>query len=132
MNTKLKLTLAVLAGATLGALAIQGLNAQTNPPAYIVVEVDVTDPVKYQEYVNLNTPIVANAGGRFLSRGENQTALDGTPPGRFAIIAFDNMDKANAYRELPAYKAIVRMRDESSKYRSFLVDGIVSGTVGPK
>jgi uncharacterized protein (DUF1330 family) len=129
MITKFKLTLAVLAAVALGAVAIQGLNAQTKPPAYIVVEVDVTDPVKYQAYLNLNTPIVETAGGRFLSRGENQTALDGTPPKRFAIIAFENMDKAKAYRELPGYKAIMKMRDESSKYRSFLVEGTVSATL---
>ena len=39
MNTKYKIALALLAGAGLGAAAIQGLQAQTKPPAYVVVAV---------------------------------------------------------------------------------------------
>jgi uncharacterized protein (DUF1330 family) len=130
MNTKFKLTLAVLAGVALGVTAIQGLNAQTKPLAYIIAEVEVTDAAVYQTYLDRNTPIVQSAGGRFLSRGENQVALDGTPPKRFAIIQFDTMEKAKAYRDLAAYKELIPMRDKSSKYRSFIVDGSVSGTLG--
>ena len=130
MNSKIKLTLAMLAGVVLGATAIQGLNAQSKPLAYIIAEVDVTDAAVYQTYVDRNTPIVQSAGGRFLSRGENLAALDGPAPKRFAIFQFDNMEKAKAYRDLAAYKELIPMRDKSSKYRSFIVEGSVSGTVG--
>jgi uncharacterized protein (DUF1330 family) len=130
MNSKIKLTLAMLAGVVLGATAIQGLNAQTKPLAYIIAEVDVTDAAVYQTYVDRNTPIVQSAGGRFLSRGENLAALDGPAPKRFAIFQFDNMEKAKAYRDSAAYKELIPVRDRSSKYRSFIVEGSVSGTVG--
>jgi len=130
MNSKIKLTLAVLAGVVLGATAIQGLNAQSKPLAYIIAEVDVTDAAVYQTYVDRNTPIVQSAGGRFLSRGENLAALDGMAPKRFAIFQFDNMEKAKAYRDSAAYKELIPVRDRSSKYRSFIVEGSVSGTVG--
>ena len=36
-------TLAMLAGVALGAIAVQTLHAQTKPPVYYVAEVDVTD-----------------------------------------------------------------------------------------
>jgi uncharacterized protein (DUF1330 family) len=130
MNTKFKLTLALLAGIALGATAIQGLNAQSKPLAYIIAEVEVTDATVYQTYLDRNTPIVQSAGGRFLSRGENLIALDGTPPKRFAIFQFENVEKAKAYRDLAAYKEIIPIRDKGSKYRSFIVDGTVSGTLG--
>src|SRR5713226_7746175 len=129
MNTKFKLTLAALAGVALGATAIQGLNAQTKPLGYIIAEVEVTDPAVYQTYLDRNTPLVASAGGRILSRGEKIVALDGTPPKRFAIFVFDSVEKAQAYRDLPAYKEIMPIRDKGSKYRSFIVDGSVSGTL---
>src|SRR6266851_5195886 len=129
MNTKFKLTLAALAGVALGATAIQGLNAQTKPLGYIIAEVEVTDPAVYQTYLDRNTPLVASAGGRFLSRGEKIVALDGTPPKRFAITVFDSMEKAQAYRALPAYKEIMPIRDKGSKFRSFIVEGSVSGTL---
>ena len=132
MNTKFKLTLAVLAGVTIAATAIQGLNAQSKPLAYLVTEIDVTDPAVYQTYVDRNTPIIAAAGGRWLVRGENVVALegDGPAPKRFAIAVFDTMEQAQAYRASAAYREIVPMRDKSSKYRAFLAEGSVNTTVG--
>jgi uncharacterized protein (DUF1330 family) len=129
MKTKSKLTLAVLAGAVLGAAAIQGLNAQGKPLAYYVSEIDVTDPAVYQTYLDKNTPLIESMGGRFLTRGGKIVALDGTPPKRFAIAVFDSMEKAQAYRDSAAYKAIIPIRDKSSKFRSFLAEGSVSGTL---
>jgi uncharacterized protein (DUF1330 family) len=130
MNTKLKLTLALLAGVALGVTAIQGLEAQTKPLAYIVADVEVTDPAGYQTYVDRNTPIVAAAGGRFITRGEKIVPLDGPAPKRFAIIAFDSMEQAQAYRASAAYKDTIAIRDKSSKYHSFIAEGSVSSVVG--
>ena len=130
MRTRTQLTLAVLAGAALCGAALQGLNAQSKPLAYIVAEVEVTDPGAYQTYLDRNTPLVASAGGRYLTRGEKIIALDGAPPKRFAIIAFDSVEKAQAYRELPAYKEIMPLRDKGARFRSFIAEGSVSGTLG--
>jgi hypothetical protein len=77
MNKKTQLTLGLLAGVGLCSAAIQGLNAQSKPLAYIVAEVEVTDPAVYQTYLDRNTPLVVSAGGRYLSRGEKIVALDG-------------------------------------------------------
>jgi uncharacterized protein (DUF1330 family) len=129
MNTKSKLTLAVLAGVALGATAIQGLNAQTKPLAYYVSDIDVTDAAVYQSYLDKNTPLIQAMGGRFLTRGGKIVALDGTPPKRFAIAVFDSMEKAQAYRDSAAYKEIIPIRDKSSKFHSFLAEGSVSGTL---
>jgi uncharacterized protein (DUF1330 family) len=130
MNTKFKLTLAVLAGVALGVMAIQGLNAQTKPLAYLVSEIEVTNPAVYQTYVDRNTPIVAAAGGRFITRGEKIVALDGPAPKRFAITVFDSMEQAQAYRASAAYKELIPIREKSSKYRAFLAEGSVSTAVG--
>ena len=51
MNTKYKIALGVLAGAALGAAAVQGLHAQAKPPVYFVAEIDVMDQEAYgKEY----------------------------------------------------------------------------------
>jgi uncharacterized protein (DUF1330 family) len=132
MDTKLKLTLAVLAGVAIGATAIHGLNAQTKPLAYLVTEIDVTDAAVYQTYVDRNTPLVAAAGGRWLVRDEKVIALegDGAAPKRFAIAVFDTVEQAQTKRASAAYKEIVPMRNKSSKYRAFIAEGSVSTTVG--
>lgn len=130
MTTKLKLTLALLASVALGVTAIQGLQAQTKPLAYIVTDIEVTDPAVYQTYVDRNTPIVAAAGGHFITRGEKIVSLDGLAPKRFAITVFDSMEQAQAYRASAAYKEIIPIRDKSSKFHSFIVEGSVSSVVG--
>ncbi len=131
MNTKFKLTLAVLAGVTIAATAIQGLNAQSKPLAYLVTEIDVTDPAVCQTYVDRNTPIIAAAGGRWLVRGENVVALEGT--GRRPNVSpspYSTPGASAGYRASAAYREIVPMRDKSSKYRAFLAEGSVNTTVG--
>jgi uncharacterized protein (DUF1330 family) len=130
MNTNIRMTLAAAAGVAVCAVTIQAVNAQTKPMAYIIAEVEVTDPGTYQTYLDRNTPLVASAGGRYLSRGENIIALDGTPPKRYAILAFDTVEMVQAYRDLPAYKEIMPLRDKGAKFRSFIVEGSVSGTLG--
>jgi len=52
MNSKYKMTLAVLVGAALGATVVQGLHAQAKPPVYTVTEIDVRNVDAYvKEYV---------------------------------------------------------------------------------
>jgi hypothetical protein len=41
MNRSVTIGLAMLAGAALGAAAVEGLHAQAKPPVYQVVEIDV-------------------------------------------------------------------------------------------
>ena len=72
-------SLAVLVGAALGAVTVQGLRAQAQPPVYVVAEIDVTDPATYQTYVERNGALVQSFGGRFLARGGKTEAISNTP-----------------------------------------------------
>ncbi|HYR55193.1 MAG TPA: DUF1330 domain-containing protein, partial [Myxococcaceae bacterium] len=38
-------------------------------PAYVVVEIEVTDAVKYEKYKQLAPPSIRKYGGRYLVRG---------------------------------------------------------------
>ena len=114
MRTMLKLTLATFAGVAMGGFAIQVINAQSKPPAYFVAEIDVTDPAVYKTYVERNTSVVNAHGGRFLVRGGKTTAMDGEPPKRVVIIAWENEDKARAWYTSAAYKELFETRQPSS------------------
>ena len=37
-------------------------------PAYVLIDADVTDPVRYKEYLRLGDVAMEAAGGRFLAR----------------------------------------------------------------
>jgi uncharacterized protein (DUF1330 family) len=126
MNIRYKIALAMLAGAGLGAAAIQGLNAQTKPPAYVVVAVrSIKDADAFKTgVVDKSTPAaLATAGGRYVVRSRTITSLDGTPPQRFVLIAFDSVEKAQAWSNLPATKEISAARMKSTDSLSFIVEG---------
>ena len=118
-------SLAVLAGAALGAVAVHGLRAQAKPPVYVVAEIDVTDPATYQTYVDRNGALVQSFGGRFLARGGKTEMIAGPPTrGRVAIYTFESMEKMQAWRDSAQYKELIAIRDQSSTFRSFAVEGL--------
>jgi uncharacterized protein (DUF1330 family) len=124
MGRSLTIGLSMLAGAALGAAAVHGLQAQTKPPAYFFAEIDVTDPEAYRTYVERNTSVVNDHGGRFLVRGGKTTAMDGDPPKRIVIIAWENEDKARAWYTSAPYKEITPIRDKAANFRGFIVEGV--------
>ena len=125
MKSTYKLTIALIAGAVLGGVAIQWLHAQAKPPVYVVAEIEVTDPATYQTYVDRNGALVQSFGGRFLARGGKTEAIAGPPPrGRVAIYTFESMEKMQAWRDSAQYKELIAIRDQSSNFRSFAAEGL--------
>ena len=63
MKTRMTVALSILAGATLGAAAIQGLHAQAKPKAYTVIEVEVMDEAALKAHLPPVEAALAAAGG---------------------------------------------------------------------
>ena len=60
----------VLCGAGLGVLAIQALHAQATPPAYAIIEIDVSNPDAFvKEYAPLVQKTLLATGAKYLARG---------------------------------------------------------------
>ena len=125
MKIRYVVTLAAAIGLGLGSVALQGLHAQPKPPVYVVIEIDeITDIDGFKALLEMapsNVVEVKDADGRYLVRTENITALDGTAPKRFLIIAFDNIAKAKAFSDKT--KETAAMRIKTTKSRSFIVEG---------
>lgn len=125
MNTQYTVALAMLAGFSLGALAINGLNAQGKPGAYTVIDISqITDPEAFKQLGPKAGPSAAAAGGHFIARTDNVIALHGDAPKRFVIIAFDSIEKAKAFDTTPAQKEVNAISDTASKSRRFIVEGM--------
>ena len=123
MRQYITVGLAMLAGAALGAAAINKLNAQTAPGAYVVVDISaITNDADFRTLIPKTGPSNAAFGGQFVARTENIVALDGTPPKRFVLIAFDTIDRAKAWFESPAQKEIYTINKRSTNSRTFIVD----------
>ena len=126
MKTHYTVTLAMLAGFGLGAVAVQGLHAQAKPPIYYIAEIDVTNIDAYtKEYAPVAQATIKAAGGRLLAAGQNVTSVEGAPPTkRVAIQVWDSMEKIQAWRNSAEYKKAREIGDKYAKFRAFTVEGL--------
>ncbi len=127
MKLNLKLTLAAaLATACLGTMTAHGIHAQAQPsaPAYVINEIDVTDPTGFAAYATRQGTLIDRFGGKFLARGGKADSVAGAPlPQRITIYVFDSLAKAQAWRDAPEQKELGAIRDKASHFRSFIVEG---------
>ncbi len=126
MNRALALGLAMLAGAALGATAVDRLNAQGKPPgAYAVIDIsEITDADTFtKQLLPKAQPAMAAFGGKFVILTEKITPIDGPAPKRFVVIGFDSVEKAKAWDASPAQKEIDALRGKSTRSRAFIADG---------
>ena len=131
MKTNYKVAVALVAGAAIGGAAIQGLHAQTKPPAYVVIPIlKINDAAAFKAGVtdkaNASTAAVKAQGGHYVVRGQNFTRLDGNPPERLIIIAFDSVGKAQAWQNSAVAKEVTDARIKSTNSLSFIVEGVAN------
>jgi uncharacterized protein (DUF1330 family) len=120
------LPLSVAIGLGFGAFAMRSLHARTtSPPVYVVVEIDeIADANGFEalrQTADATAVEVQFEDGRYFARTEKVTALDGSAPKFFALIAFDNMTKAKSFAD--SMKNTTALRTKATKSRSFIVEG---------
>jgi uncharacterized protein (DUF1330 family) len=94
-------------------------------PAYVVADVEVTDPVAFGEYLKAGPAIVAAYGGQYVARGGAVGVLEGEwAPTRLTIIRFDNAAKARAWIESPEYRPLRDIRHKAAESSIVVVEGI--------
>jgi uncharacterized protein (DUF1330 family) len=92
--------------------------------AYLVADIQVTDPSAYDQYRPLAAASVARFGGRFVVRGGMIDLLEGEPePERIVVIEFPDADTARRWYRSEEYQAALKIRQSASRGRVFLVEG---------
>jgi uncharacterized protein (DUF1330 family) len=116
MKTRFTVALSMLAGAALGAAAVQGLHAQAKPKAYLISETEALDAAAIAAYGPVIRPAIDAAGGRRLNiPGGKTVAFVGDPPKRIAISEWESLEKAQAFVNSEAYKKLIPQRDKAVK-----------------
>jgi uncharacterized protein (DUF1330 family) len=93
--------------------------------AYVVIQVDITDPVKFEEYKAVVPPIIARYGGRYLTRGGAYEVLCGTwPTERTTILEFPTTADAQAWYDSPEYEGPKAIRDQGANVNMVVVEGV--------
>lgn len=92
--------------------------------AYIIVEIDVTDPVGYEEYKKSAGASVEKYGGKYIMRGGKTEVLEGDwKPKRIVVLEFGSMDRAREWLHCEEYAEPRKMRHRTAKTNMILVDG---------
>lgn len=94
-------------------------------PAYVVIEADVRDPVRYEAYKKAGDAALAKHGGRFLARGGSPESLEGDwNPERVVIIEFADRAAARRWYDSPEYHDARKLREGAARFRAVLFDGV--------
>lgn len=92
--------------------------------AYVVVDINVTDPVGYEEYKKLAPPAVALYGGKYLARGGRTETLEGGwSPSRLVILQFDSVEQAKAWLNSPEYREARELRHKTASTNMVVIEG---------
>jgi uncharacterized protein (DUF1330 family) len=93
--------------------------------AYIVVDVNVTNPTLYEDYKKLTPASLVPFDGKFIVRGGAAETLEGEwQPGRFVIIEFPSKQKAKEWWDSALYAPAKALRQATAQTNMILVEGI--------
>lgn len=94
-------------------------------PAYVIVDITVTDLLGYEEYKRLAPAAVALYGGKYLARGGHCETLEGDwHPQRLVILEFENVEKAKAWLNSAEYHPARALRHRYARSNMVVVEGI--------
>ena len=96
--------------------------------AYVIAEIEVTDPDGYAEYAELAGASLLRHGGRFVVRGGPSEVLEGDWAGRIVVLEFDSPEAARAWYDSEDYQACLPIRLRNSKGRMIAVEGVTGGS----
>ena len=124
MNTKSKIVLAAVAGAALGATAIQGLHAQAKLKAYSVGEVELIGASPGDYLPAVRKAIEAAHGHALRTLNGRVVSIEGPPaPKNAAIVEWDSVDDAVAFYKSKVWIDLAPQREKVQKtIRRYVVE----------
>jgi uncharacterized protein (DUF1330 family) len=95
-------------------------------PAYIIVDVKITNPAEYEEYKKLTPASVAAFDGKFIVRGGTTENLEGDwHPERIVILQFPTLKRAKEWWSSDLYGKAKAIRQRASKAKMIVVEGVL-------
>jgi uncharacterized protein (DUF1330 family) len=92
--------------------------------AYVIVDIEVIDPVRYEEYKKLAAPTVTAYGGRYVVRGGATETLEGDwVPKRFVVLEFESVEQAKAWWSSPEYAPAKALRQKTANTQMVVAEG---------
>ena len=93
--------------------------------AYVLLNIDVTNPERYADYVKVAGATVEQFGGRYLVRGGKAERLEGSvEPHRIVVLEFPSRERASAWWRSAEYREPKVIRQSAAASDVILVDGV--------
>lgn len=93
--------------------------------ALVIVEIEILDPVGYEEYKKLAGSTVEKYGGKYVVRGGKTEVLEGDwKPKRIVILEFESIQRAKDWLNSEEYREPRKMRHRTAKTNMLVVEGV--------
>ena len=93
--------------------------------AYIITDIDVTDPEGYEEYKKRAAPSIAAYGGKFVVRGGKVETLEGEwSPKRLVVVEFESVEQAKRWYASQEYGEAKQVRHRTAITNMIMVEGV--------
>lgn len=95
--------------------------------ALVIVEVNITDPVTYEEYRSIVGPTIDKYGGRVISvtnEGDGRSeVLEGNwKPKHLVLVTFESVQQAKKWYDSPEYFDALEIRRKCSECNIIVVE----------
>jgi uncharacterized protein (DUF1330 family) len=91
--------------------------------AYVIGEIEVTDPAIYDDYRKQVLATITKYGGRFLVRGGKAEAVEGAAPKRMVLLEFPSYEQALKWYRSPEYAPLITLRQKGARGRLIVTEG---------
>ena len=92
--------------------------------AYIIVEIEIVDPIGYEEYKKQAGATVEKYGGKYIVRGGKTEVLEGGwKPKRIVILEFPTMERAKEWLNCEEYREPRKLRHKTAKTNMLVIEG---------
>ncbi len=92
--------------------------------AYIIVDVTIHDPSRYDEYKGMAAAAVAAYGGKYIARGGATQTLEGDwQPNRLVLLEFPSKERAHEWWDSEQYRPARDLRQTMATTQMVLVEG---------
>ncbi|HEY8284662.1 MAG TPA: DUF1330 domain-containing protein [Chloroflexota bacterium] len=93
--------------------------------AYVLVEIEVTNPEMYARYREMAPALVAAFGGKYLTRGGITETVEGTwQPKRLVILEFPSMARIHEFYDSPEYAEAKLLRQNATNSTMIFCEGL--------
>ena len=93
-------------------------------PAYIIVNVNITNTEQYDQYRVLSSKAMLEHHAEILVRGGTQTILEGEFYPRTVIMKFASVEKAQAFYDSQTYQSARGLRKNVAIVNMVIIEGL--------